>query len=459
MSSPDQNSTMNHSDSSAPAPAPKAFTPSITSKALIITYYWPPSGGAGVQRWLKFSKYLPEFGWEPIILTVDPEYAAYPQKDDGLLNEISPDLEIVYTKTSNGIFSLYKKLTGGKEVPYGGFANEANPGLIQKFFRLIRGNFFLPDARIGWNRFALKAALKIIKEQEIDLVITTSPPHSTQLIGLKIKKKLNIKWIADLRDPWADIYYSGQMYQSTLARKINSCMEKQTLNRADRVIATCNSTRDMFRTKLSLSQAPEKIVTITNGFDPDDFNYSHLYPDKFTITYLGTFAKNYDITVLIRALDYCASKNVTGLELCFIGKTDEVTVKILKENKNILLQLIPYVEHKKALEYLAKSAAFLLVVPSGKKTDEMIPGKLFEYLASERPIIGIGPLKSDVAEILSETGGGRMFDKAEYIELGNYILEIVNNFNNGRFENHPVKIEQYSRRNLTNRINDLIKSI
>jgi hypothetical protein len=431
----------------------------VPKKVLIITYYWPPSGGAGVQRWLKFSKYLPEFGWEPVILTVDPEYASYPQQDKGLLNEISAGLEIIYTKSSSSIFSVYKKLTGRKEIPFGGFANESNPGLAQKFSRFIRGNFFLPDARIGWNRFALKAAMKIIKEKKIEILITTSPPHSTQLIGLKIKKKLNINWIADLRDPWSDIYYSGQMYQTSIARTLNAVMETRILNKADRVIATCNSTRDLFRAKISKFQSPEKIITITNGFDPVDFEDLHVVPDKFTITYLGTFARNYDINVLIKAIDHCTAKNVTSINLCFIGKTDENTVKILRSKENISLQLIPYIEHKRAMESLAKSAALLLVIPSSKKADEMIPGKLFEYLASKRPIIAIGPGKSDVAEILSATKGGRMFDKMEYNALGEYIIEILNNFNNGRFETDPIGIDQYSRQNLTKKIVDLINTI
>jgi glycosyltransferase involved in cell wall biosynthesis len=431
----------------------------VSKKVLIITYYWPPSGGAGVQRWLKFSKYLPEFGWEPIILTVDPDFASYPQTDTGLLDEISPDLEIIYTRSSNRVFSAYKKITGKKEIPYGGFVNESDPGLLIKFTRFIRGNFFLPDARKGWNRYAYREAMKIIKERKLEFIITTSPPHSTQLIGLKIKKKLNIKWIADLRDPWTDVYYSGEMYQTSLTRKVNDLMEQKVLNGADRVIATCNSTRNLFRTKISGSQSPEKISTITNGFDPADFKNLNIVPDKFTITYLGTFARNYDIDILIKAIDYCTSKKVTRLTLCFIGKTDENIVKALQARENISLQLVPYVGHKKAMEFLARSAAFLLVIPSSKKADEMIPGKLFEYLASRRPIIAIGPSDSDVAEILKTTGAGRNFNRMEYIELGDYIISIWNDFMNGRFETDPAGIEQYSRRSLTSRINDLVKSI
>ncbi len=292
------------------------------NKVLIITYYWPPSGGAGVQRWLKFSKYLQESGWDPVILTVDPLYASYPQQDHGLFEDISPSLEIIKTKSSTGFFSAYKLLTGRKEIPYGGFANEDTPGPAQKFSRFIRGNFVLPDARKGWNRFAFRAAVKVIREKKIEYVITTSPPHSTQLTGLKLKKALNIKWIADMRDPWTDIYYSASMYQTRLAKKINRSMEEKVLNYADHVITTCNATRDLFRSKLDRIQPPGKITTVTNGYDPSDFKFGTIMPERFTITYLGTFAGNYDAEVLSQALDFFGAHNSVITDLNFIGKTD-----------------------------------------------------------------------------------------------------------------------------------------
>lgn len=426
---------------------------------LIITYYWPPSGGAGVQRWLKFSKYLPEFGWQPIILTVDPEYASYPQKDYGLLNEIPPDLEIIYTRASTGIFSAYKKISGKKEIPYGGFANESNPGLLEKILRFIRGNFFLPDSRIGWNRYALKRAIELINERNIKIVITTSPPHSTQLTGLKIKKETGIKWIADLRDPWADIYYADQMYQTPLARRINAFMESQILNAADRVIATCNSTRNLFRSKLMPDQLHDKIITLTNGFDPDDFNLNHLAPEKFIITYLGTFAKNYDIKVLIDAIALVSPGLQTGITIRFIGKIDSSIVYKLKENPTVSVEIVPYVEHRIALDFLARSSVLLLVIPSKNKADEMIPGKLFEYMASRKPIIAIGPKDSDVAEILKITKSGEIFEKSDLKILAEHITQLVSNYENGIFENDPVSLEQYSRRDLSKKIADLIKMI
>jgi glycosyltransferase involved in cell wall biosynthesis len=429
-------------------------------KVLIITYYWPPSGGAGVQRWLKFSKYLPDYGWEPVILTVDPDYAFYPQKDIGLLNDVPPGLEVIYTKAPTRVSFFYKLLTGKKEIPYGGFVNETNPGLIQRIFRFIRGNFFLPDARVGWNRFAVKRGLEIVKRKEIDTIITTSPPHSTQLIGLKIKQKLNIRWIADLRDPWTDIYYSGMMYQMFPAKKINRSLELKVLNSADRVIATCNSTRDLFRSKLAKYKPAENILTITNGFDDEDYaNLENVIPGRFVITYLGTFAHNYDIDVLLQALENHASGATTKVTLCFIGKIDEDIACYLKNQQFISLEIIPYVEHKKALGYLAGSSALLIVIPSRNKAEEMIPAKLFEYMASKRPIIAIGPRDGDVAEILRITNSGRIFEKEDFKELGDYISELDEKFKNGEFEINSISTEKYSRKNLSKEIASVLDSI
>ena len=177
-------------------------------KVLIISYYFPPSGGAGVQRWLKMLKYLPQYGVEPIVLTVDEKYASYPQVDKSLLDEIPSWLKIYKTKTRE-VLSLYKSVSPTKEIPYSGFANEPKPTFLQKMARFVRGNFFLPDPRKGWNRYAYQVACQIIEKEAVDAVITTSPPHSTQLLGIKLKKRFpNLTWLADLRDPWTDIYYN-----------------------------------------------------------------------------------------------------------------------------------------------------------------------------------------------------------------------------------------------------------
>ena len=277
------------------------------------------------------------------------------------MEEVPGSTEVRYATAPTGIFSAYKKLTGNNEVPYGGFANESEPRLLQKILRFIRGNFFLPDARAGWNYYAFKEAVKIIREHKTDIVITSSPPHSSQLIGLKLKRKLNVKWIADLRDPWTEIYYSGEMYQTRLARKLNSIIEKSVLNSADRVIATCDATRDLFRSKISGNQSVDKIITVTNGFDPDDFEGQKIIPLSFAITYLGTISSNYDLEVINKAADQYADEKGIIINMRFIGKTDEKSINILRKNKNIAVEVIQYVDHKKAIQYMLGSSALLLI--------------------------------------------------------------------------------------------------
>ena len=204
-------------------------------KILIITYYWPPSGGPGVQRWLKFSKYLPEFGYDPIIITVDPEKAEYPIKDHTLEQDVRVG-QIVYRTDCSGIYEYYKKLTKAQSAPYSGFVNEGTPSLKQKIARFIRGNFFLPDARRGWNKHAYHQAIQIIQAEKIDAVITTGPPMSTHLVGQKLKKHFHLHWIADFRDPWTDIYYYNKMYPTPVAKAIDRKYERNVLLDADQVV-------------------------------------------------------------------------------------------------------------------------------------------------------------------------------------------------------------------------------
>ena len=237
-------------------------------KVLLITYYFPPSGGAGVQRWLKTINYLPKAGVETIVLTVDPAVASYPQIDESLCNDVPSGIKIYRTHTRE-ILSLYKKVSPKKEVPYGGFANEPNPNLIQKISRFIRGNIFLPDPRRGWNKYALAKAKEIIETEAIETIVTTSPPHSTQLIGLELKRLYpHLKWVADLRDPWTDIYYNEDLYPTRWAKKRNLRYERSVLLGADQIITVSEQCKRLFAEKTDVA---EKIAVVPNGYDEKDF--------------------------------------------------------------------------------------------------------------------------------------------------------------------------------------------
>jgi len=415
-------------------------------KILIITYYWPPAGGAGVQRWLKFSKYLPEYGYTPIILTVDEKYANYPQKDSKLVNEISDKLKVHKTKTFE-VFSIYQKLVSSNEMPYGGFANENNPSLLKKVARFIRGNFFIPDPRKGWNKYAFKAALKIIKDNDIDTIITTSPPHSTQLIGLKLKKKTNINWIADIRDPWTEIYYNKEFYKTSLANKIDYKYEQQVINNADKIIVVSDSIKLSF--SKNKKELLNKISIISNGFDTDDIiKSSDTNNNTINIVYTGTISDIYPMNIFIDAIKSIENKNIN---IKLVGQVNEIfKQKIENDNLTNIFEFIGQVNHEKSLEYLSKADIALLLIPEIKDNKGILTGKFFEYLGSKKAILGIGPSDGDVAKILKETNSGKMI---KYNDI-NSIINFINNFNKNKYSFEGI--EKYSRKELTNKLIKLI---
>ncbi len=419
-------------------------------KVLIVTYYWPPSGGAGVQRWLKFAKYLPEFGWQPVILTVDPQYASYPQRDESLAKEIGPDC-LVYTTKSFELYNLYKFISGKKEVPYGGFANESKEGFLQKVSKFLRGNFLLPDPRKGWNKYALEKAEELIREYDIKTVVTTSPPHSTQLIGLKLKKRHNIKWIADLRDPWTDIYYYHQFKHTALARQIDRNYERQVIEQADVIVSVSEDVKRIFAEKSRMPIA-EKTMVVPNGYDEEDFKLKDLPAEsRKIITYTGTISEAYDVDKLLEALVRLDERLKEQLLIRFVGKIPQAIEQRFRDT-GLEIELMGYVDHQKSIEYLLRSDLLLLVLPKVNNNKGILTGKFFEYLASQKPILAIGPVDGDLARIILDTNCGRIFD---YSDTAGMIRYIQNIFDQEITLVKPESAGSYSRRELTRRISGL----
>lgn len=372
-------------------------------KVLIITYYWPPSGGSGVQRWLKFVKYFREFGIEPIVLTVDSEYAAFPNLDESLEQEIPVGIEVHKTQAKSP-FGFYSKIKKGK-IPNSGFAGVGKESLLDKLFRFIRGNFFIPDARIGWNKFALEKAKELIQLHAIDTVITSSPPHSTQLIGLQLKKEFKIKWIADLRDPWTEIYYNKLLFRSNWAKEIDYRYEQACLQNADTLVVVSEDIKRCFgeRSKTIL----EKIHVIPNGFDEEDFSDKKIKNDSDIkyISYVGNLGLQYPIERFLKAFSELV-KQEKQWRIRFIGNVSQtVNSEIQKLGLEKWVEFIPYVEHKKAVEYMINSDALLLIIPESENNKGILTGKLFEYIATGNPIIYIGPESGDAVTILKGIEG------------------------------------------------------
>ena len=425
-------------------------------KVLLITYYFPPSGGAGVQRWLKTIKYLPEFGVETIVLTVDPQVASYPQIDESLCNEV-PDFVKVYKTKTKEILSIYKKVSPQKQVPYGGFANEPNPTLLQKISRFIRGNFFLPDPRRGWNKYALAKAKEIIESEGITTVITTSPPHSTQLIGLELKKQYpNINWVADLRDPWTDIYYNSDLYPTSWAQRRNLKYERSVLEGADKIITVSEDCKRLFAEKADVA---EKIAVVPNGYDTKDFinstiinkkekitPNSSLFPNGHQhvltpnyLTYVGVMAPQYDLEPLKSLV-----QGRNDILLRFVGVVSE-DIKREIESWGVQTEFISYVNHGKAIEYMQASDALLLFIPNVPNNEGILTGKLFEYLAAGRKILLFGPENGDAMHLISECGAGACYTE-------NFCLDKF--LNQDYTGNDHIKL--YSRRALAQKIASLL---
>ena len=416
---------------------------------LIITYYWPPSGGADVQRWLKFSKYLPEFGWEPIILTVDPAFAAYPVTDHSLTKELSDSIK-VYRTPAIDYFSIYKK--DRSKIPTAGFANNVDNSLKGKILRFIRGNFFIPDPRRGWNKYAFNKACELIKTHGIKHIVTTSPPHSTQLIGLKIKKMFpEVKWIADLRDPWTNIYYYDLFYPTFISRFIDKKYETAVLKNADLITTVGSSLARHFESKVK--GAGGKIKVILNGYDESDFeNVISLKPDKFTISYTGTLSESYPTDGFIKAIRSATSKG-SEISLKFTGLVSEAQKKQFNSlNDKVQIDFIPYSDHHTAIYNMMTSSLLLMVIAKHPDNRSFLSGKLFEYIASGKQILCLGPADGDAAEIIDRYNLGKCLDYDDFEGIEKFIYSIVETPDE-IVRKIPV---EFSRRSLTKQLIELL---
>ncbi len=427
------------------------------NKLLIITYYFPPAGGPGVQRWLKFVKYLPDFGIQPIVYI--PENPTYPIIDENLVQEISEKSIILKHKIFEPyqIASYFSK-NKTQKISSGIIPNQKKQTFLESFLLWIRGNLFIPDARIFWVKPSVKYLEKYISENQIDTIITSGPPHSMHLIGLGLKQKLNLSWIADFRDPWTTIGYHKALKLSDYATKKHKNLEHQVLNSADKIIVTSKTTKEEFQ---AISNKP--IEVITNGFD-DETSFAKaeniVLDSKFSLAHIGSFLSDRNPEILwksLRELVLEIPNFEKNLEIKLIGKvSQEVLDAILSYKLNNFVNNLGYVSHQEAIENQQKSQVLLLIEIDSEDTKSIIPGKLFEYMVSERPIIGIGPKNSDFQEILVNTNSGLFFEYSEKENLKKTILEYYNLYLNKNLKSNAINLDQYSRKNLTAKLVETI---
>ncbi len=418
-------------------------------KLLIITYYWPPAGGPGVQRWLKFVKYLPDFGVQPIVYI--PENPTYPITDEGLLKEVSDKAIIL----KNKIFEPYqlasifsKKQT--QKISSGIIPAAKKQSFLEKLLLWVRGNLFIPDARKYWVNPSVAYLKNYIQENNIDTIVTSGPPHSLHLIGLKLKEQLNIKWLADFRDPWTTIGYHKALKLSTYANKKHKLLESKVLNTADTIIVTSKTTKTEFQLITS-----KPIEVITNGYDIENIPRQTM-DEKFTISHIGSFLSNRNPKIFWEVLQELVSENeafAAQFQLKLIGKvSQEILYSISLYQLDAYSNNLGYVSHLEAIEHQRKSQVVLLIEIDSEETKSIIPGKLFEYMVSERPIIAIGPKDSDFSEIITSTNTGEFFNYSEKDRLKKTILSYFELFLENKLQVYPIGLEQYSRKSLTEKL-------
>ena len=428
----------------------------MQKKALIITYYWPPAGGPGVQRWLKFVKYLPDYGIHPVVYI--PENPSYPMLDSTLMDEIPKDVTILKQPIKEPYrFAEFLSTKSSKSISSGVIPKKKKQSLIQRLMLYVRGNYFIPDARKAWVKPSVRYLSDYIEKEDIKIVITSGPPHSLHLIGLQLKAKLGIKWIADFRDPWTTIGYHKKLKLSAIAAKKHHIMESKVLTSANHLIVTSENTKKEFASKTKQS-----ISVITNGYDYHQLP-KNTKDQNFSLAHIGSLLSERNPKVLWKVLGELINEDEDFKQEFILRLIGLVSDDVLNEIQRFIpennIDIIGYVTHKEALIYQRQSRMLLLIEIDSEETKAIIPGKLFEYMAAETPIISVGPEDSDVERIIKSTNTGRYFYYDAEAELKVHLLSCFSNFKNGTLSSYPIGLQQYSRKVLTKKLAELITTL
>ena len=424
-------------------------------RALVITYYWPPAGGPGVQRWLKFVTYFKDFGIEPVVFI--PDNPHYPLQDKSIVSEIPEGIEIIRfpIKEPYGFAKIFSKKKTN-QVSSGIITNKSQ-SVLEKLLLWIRGNFFIPDARIGWVKPAVGFLKEYLAKNDMDIVISSGPPHSLHLIGMALKEELGIKWVADFRDPWTTIHYHQSLRLNKRAQKKHLKLESKVLNNSDLVVVTSARTKKEFQ---NITSVP--IEVISNGYDILEKIEPNL-DAQFSIAHIGSLLTNRNPELLWEILSELKDENKVfskNLLIKLVGAVSEdvlesLAVFGLTENYKTL----GYVSHQEAIQIQHDAQVLLLVEMDSPETKSIIPGKLFEYVAANRPILAIGPDGSDVEGILKETNAGVYFTYTEKEKLKNQLQFYYEAYSKANLNINSHNTEQYSRRELTKSLSSLLLNI
>lgn len=432
-------------------------------KILLLNYYWPPSGGPAVQRWLDITRYLAACGVHTYVVTVDEKKATYPFIDETLLGRIDRSTQTLRTGTSEW-FGIYKRFIGKGKVPANGLVDEPEPNLLQKAARFARGNFFLPDPRRGWNKHAFSRAAALLRSEKIDVLFTAGPPHSTHLVGLRLKKHFpHLPWIADIHDYWTEISYLSKFYRTAVAGYVDKRLEKEVLWSADGIMTHCQSSKSLQCQKLA-GRDCSKIFVHTMGFNEDLF---HSRPPerqrRFEIIYTGIMADHYDPEMLFRALRTAMSERPDiPVSLKFVGiLASTIRDRIIELGLGHVLNELPYMPHTAAIDELYKATVVFLINPKFENERIHVPGKIYEYLAVLKPILSISPHGSENEQIILGMNAGRNFDRSEQEQFSHYLVGLMDRWQEDRNVDLPENpaIRMYGRRHESEKLRDRIERL
>lgn len=422
-------------------------------KVLVVTYYWPPSGGAGVQRWLKFVKYMSCYGWEPIVYT--PQNAEIPEIDFSLEKEIPKNIQVLKYPIWEP-YSWYKRFTGQRQeerIRAGFLAEKAKPKLGEKISVWVRGNFFIPDARKFWVKPSIKYLKEYLNEHPVDAIITTGPPHSMHLIGMKLAKLFSLPWIADFRDPWTNIDFYKELHLTCWADDKHKKLEHRVLKNASSVIVVSKSMAEEFKTIFDRTYD-----VITNGYDESDFTKeTKSLDEKFSLAHIGSIPRSRNPFCLWDALASLVNENqrlANDLEIKLVGKMDLSVIDYMKKVGLLkFVNKIDYLPHEEVIEKTKQSRVLLLLINNTPNAKAILTGKFFEYLAAKRPILCVGPINGDVAEIISETKVGEIADFYDIEKMKKVVLHYYEQYKLGKLDDvKSSHVEEYSRKELTKKL-------
>lgn len=425
-------------------------------RVLVITYYWPPSGGSGVQRWVKFAKYLPAEGWVPVIYT--PENPEMQSEDRSLAADVPPGVEVVRRPITE-IYGVYRALTGRKasavEV---NVVNRQPKDWKRRLALWVRGNFFIPDPRVSWVRPSVRFLKKYLKEHPVDVIVSTGPPHSMHLIARKVARATGIPWIADFRDPWTRIFYFKHLHLSGPARRRHERLEKKVLDEATAVVAVSPLVQEEFRT-----MTRTRVELVTNGYDPDDYAGT-VEPDGFfNLTHTGLFAADGNPQALWKVLGEkvrADAEFARRMRLRLVGKTDaQVLDAIRSAGLSAQLTDLGYRDHVTAVREQLWASVLLLPLREEPEYRATLPGKLFEYLGARRPILGIGQTDGAMARIVEQTRAGEVFDWPDEEGLRRAVDRLWERFLRGEVGAGTEGIGEYSRRNTARQMAALLDDL